>query len=79
MHLSRVRNIPLNIYCSVEEHDEAKRREFVEELNRLGVQPEFHGDKIEFRYRGGRETVLKLASYAEAHQAHSINITSGAV
>lgn len=78
MNLSTVKSFPLNIYCSVVEHDEAKRREFVEELNRLGVEPEFHGDKIEFRYRGGRETVLKLAAYAEAHQVHSINISSGA-
>lgn len=66
----------LLIYCSVEEHNEDKRRELLEQLERVGVKPEFHGDKIEFRYRGGRDTVLKLAAYAEAHQARSVNILS---
>lgn len=69
---------PLSIYCSVEEHDEAKRREFLEQLSRCGVEPELHGGKIEFHFRGGREIVMKLAAYAEAHQARTINISSGA-
>ena len=77
MNLSNVNNCILSLFCSVEEHDEAKRREFIEELERLHVEPEFHGDKIEFHYRGGRETVLKLVEYAESHVAHSIKISSG--
>lgn len=72
-------SVPLSIYCSVEEHDTAKRREYMEQLTRLGIQPEIKGDKVEVRYRGSRNTVMKLAAYAESHTAHSIHITlSGA-
>lgn len=71
------KNSTLSIYCSVEEHDEAKREQLLEQLNRLNVVPEFHGDKIEFRFRGGRDIVMKLEAYAEAHLARSIHITSG--
>ena len=31
MNLSNVNNCILSLFCSVEEHDEAKRREFIEE------------------------------------------------
>lgn len=76
MNLSGINNYELTIFACIEEHDEAKRQEFMEQLKRYGIEPELKADKIEFQYRGGRNTVLKLASYADAHLAHSINITS---
>ena len=76
MNSSGIKDLQLSIYASIEEHDEARRREFLEQLQRYGIKPEFYGDKIDFRYRGGRETVMKLAEYADDHVAHYINISS---
>lgn len=78
MSSSGLNNLQLSIYCSVEEHDEARRRELLEQLRRYGIKPEFHGDKIEFRYRGGRKTVLELVEYAYSYTAHYISLTSRA-
>lgn len=68
----------LNLYASVTEHDADKRRELLEQLRRTGIEPEVHDDKIEFRYRGGRDLVIKLATYAESHRIRSVHISSGA-
>lgn len=80
MNVSGIRaEMPLSIYGSIREPDDAKRGEFIEQLKRLSVEPIILGDnKVEFRYRGSRNTVMKLATYTEAHKVHSIQISSGA-
>ena len=62
------------IYASIEDHDEKARRYFLDELKRLNILPILHGDKVEFRYYGEKETVNELASLAGDHQAHNVNV-----
>lgn len=77
MNLSGLNDYQLSVFCSVDERDEAKRDELLEQLKRMSIKPVFCGDKIEFRYRGSRDNALKVVAYAEAHLAHSIQISSG--
>lgn len=77
MNVSGIRHSQVSIFCSVEEHDTARRSELIEQLGRFNIKPELCADKVVFRYRGSHETVLKLAEYAESHQVHSISISSG--
>lgn len=67
----------LNLYVSVGEHDREVREGLLRELHDLDIQPVFHGDKIEIRYYGERETILELAAIVEGIQAHSVNVWTG--
>lgn len=67
----------INIYATVEEHDREGRERLLQELNNLDVMPVFHGDKIEFRYYGERETVNELREIAEGYMFHSIHVWAG--
>lgn len=67
----------INIYATVEEHGREGRERLLQELNNLDVMPVFHGDKIEFRYYGERETVNELREIAEGYMFHSIHVWAG--
>lgn len=65
------------IYASINEHDEQARRQFLDELKRLNILPVIHGDSVEFRYYGERETVVELGEEAEKHTFHSVHVWGG--
>ena len=62
------------IYASIEDHDERSRRDFLDELKRLNILPIIHGDKVDFRYYGEKETVQELVELVDSHKAHNINV-----
>lgn len=50
------------------------RERLLKELNLMQIVPVFHGDKVEFRYYGERETVIELGEFAESFAAHSVHV-----
>ena len=67
-----------SIYASVEIADYWERRDFVESLKKYGVTgKEFGQHKVEIRYTGSHDTVMKLEALCDSIQAHSINVFQG--
>lgn len=65
----------LSIYASITEHDKWRRYEFLRQLRDLGVDPEESGDRLEIRFTGNRETVLRLSAVCESCRIHDIRIS----
>ena len=68
-------NIDIEVFASVEIHDDHRRRAFINTLKTYGVDPVLLADKIEFRFTGSRGVVSRLTALCDAEPAHSIHVT----
>lgn len=66
----------LSIYASVTEHDKWRKYDLIRQFRDLGVDPKVSedGDRLEIRFTGNREAVLRLAAVCESCLIHSIHV-----
>lgn len=64
----------LELFASVTEHDKWLRWQLIRQFRDLGLDPKEQGDKLEIRFIGNREIVLRAVEVCEAQIIHDIHV-----